>query len=70
MSEYYREDGCPVKCIVCQSTKLKDKITDTLDGHLIMEYAIHCEDCGSMVGYWAHGWFDPFFNPDFEGNVK
>lgn len=66
MSEYYQENCCPIKCLKCQSTELEDRILDTLDGHTILEYSIHCSGCGTMVGYWAYGYFDPSFNPDWE----
>jgi hypothetical protein len=66
MGEYYRTDGCPIKCINCGSENLEGIVTDTLDGHLIMEYKIDCHDCGETVGYWAQGHFDPSMDPDLK----
>lgn len=32
-------------------------VTDTLDGHTIMEAKTICEVCG-FEDYWAYGWFE------------
>ena len=39
--------------------RLRERVTDTLDGHLVMEYEVISCRTGRVVGYWAHGYFDP-----------
>ena len=39
--------------------RLYERVTDTLDGHLVMEYEVRSFRSGRIVGYWAHGYFDP-----------
>jgi len=46
----------PVKCLQCNSLSVKDKVTSTDDGHL-SEYERSCKDCGNVMGYWAHGYW-------------
>lgn len=46
------------KCIKCQADN-NVKVTDTLDGWLIMEAETECKKCGHK-NYWAHGWFQEF----------
>lgn len=44
-----------------ESTKfgtIYEEIKDTLDGWLVMEIAYTDKD-GHLIGYWAHGYFDP-----------
>ena len=38
--------------------RLREHVTDTLDGHLVMEYAVISCRTGRIVGYWAHGSWD------------
>ena len=45
--------------------RLRERVTDTLDGHLVMEYEVVSCRTGQVVGYWAHGHFDP--SRDYRG---
>ena len=45
--------------------RLRKHVTDTLDGHLVMEYEVISCRTGRVVGYWAHGYFDPSW--DYRG---
>lgn len=52
---YISKNGAPLKCIKCESINLIDKVTDTLDGHTVLEYYVYCKDCGTKTGSWAYG---------------
>lgn len=39
--------------------RLREETKDTLDGYIVLEYAVYSCRTGQMVGYWAYGHFDP-----------
>lgn len=60
---YYKADGEPLRCTNCDSWHDSDHevlIYDTINGHA-SEYSIHCRLCGSYMGYWAYGYWEPPF---------
>ena len=59
MNKNIYPDGEPKRCQFCRCKQLKEKITDTLDGHTIMEKYIVCEGCNKQIAYWAHGHWMP-----------
>ena len=50
--EYHCVGSCN-KCIGSNSVE----ITDTLDGHTMLEAKTVCSECG-FEDYWAYGWFE------------
>jgi hypothetical protein len=58
VSNYFDDDGAPVKCPKCQSIKFTEKILGVVDVYHEAEYI--CE-CGEIVGFWAYGSWDPSF---------
>ena len=57
---YYDQDFRPVRCSYCESTNLKEKVTDRMDW-ITLETSTYCQDCGALVGEWAHGYYNPEF---------
>lgn len=51
---YYSNDGEPLKCVDCESSNFKEKVTDFAGVHPC-EMKIICKSCGHVVGYWAYG---------------
>lgn len=52
---YISSTNEPLVCYNCNHTKFKEKITDTLDGHTVMEKELYCLNCEKLVGYWSYG---------------
>ncbi|MDP1513101.1 hypothetical protein Q8I65_23355 [Paenibacillus ottowii] len=50
---YIAENGYPLKCHHCDSTKIN--IEDFYDEHVVVEKEATCVDCGGRVGYWGYG---------------
>ena len=65
MTEYFRENGEPIKCTECESDNI---VTDTLvyDGGYPSEVNFGCKSCGLALGYYAYGSFDPAYRIRFE----
>lgn len=63
--EYYTEEGEPIKCCYCDCEHLYEMTKDIVQ-HTVAEYAIVCHSCNEVVGYWAYGYFDPFFKEIME----
>ena len=70
----YAEDGAPVKCWKCGGTEQREEVrsmVDVLRGQgPVLEYEIFCAECGTGIGYWAHGYFDPGYVRDVTANVE
>lgn len=67
MSNFYKNDGTPIRCYVCGGDWLEDEIPEHSE-HGIMEYSVKCIWCGHTLAYWSYGHFDPYFR--FEENVN
>ena len=50
------EYHCVGSCNKCKGSNSVE-ITDTLDGHTVLEAKTACSDCG-FEDYWAYGWFE------------
>lgn len=61
VSDYYSEDGKPIKCWKCNSINIKDFIVDIIDNQIVLEFECVCTDCNERVGYNFHGYYDPCF---------
>ncbi len=70
----YAEDGVPVKCWKCGGTEQREEVrsmVDVLRGQgPVLEYEIFCAECGTGIGYWAHGYFDPGYVRDVTANAE
>lgn len=63
---YFNKDNSPIRCTQC-SSKSKEFITiDTID-YVLCESEVKCGKCGSSLGYWAYGYYDPAYLMDFIG---
>jgi hypothetical protein len=47
----------PLKCINCNSTRLRWTDTDTLD-NIVLEKEVSCNDCNEVIAYWITGNWD------------
>lgn len=65
ITDYYNEDGMPIKCKFCDSTELEDEVEERLD-YTASRYAVVCTQCHAEVGYWAYGYFNPMYMEDME----
>ena len=56
--DYFAEDGEPIKCPHCDSTKITEKVIGVVDVYYgsgpTCEAEYYCE-CGKCVGFWAYG---------------
>ena len=59
-SEFYAKGGEPKKCRTCGGTSF-GQTTKAYVGHVAAEIEYHCEQCSSIVAYWAYGYFDPIY---------
>ena len=57
LSDYFKDDGTPIKCFVCGCPDLKDRVMDAIE-HTVCEVEVSCAH-GHKVGYWAYGSWDP-----------
>lgn len=57
--EHYNLDGYPNKCFACKGHTFRDHIV-AIDAYVVSERKIICT-CGTIVGYWAYGHYDPCF---------
>ena len=57
ISDYFKDDGTPVKCYICGSSELRERVVDVIDG-VACEIDVSCAH-GHSVGYWAYGSWDP-----------
>lgn len=63
---YFAEDGGPIRCVHCGSTEQLVCVTDSIDvgvggGGIPCEEEYRCGNCGEVIAYWAHGFFEPAF---------
>lgn len=56
----YLPSGECVRCPDCGSIELKEHVRDSMEW-TVLEFSIDCPVCREMVGYWAHGYYDPYF---------
>lgn len=56
---YTDENGKPIKCYNCGSTKFKYITVDYLDGICVLEEKCKCDNCKRIIGHWAHGYWIP-----------
>ena len=64
----YSEDGVPIRCWKCGGTDQREEIRGVVDVWQgqgpVCEYEIFCAACGTGIGYWAYGYFDPSYMRD------
>lgn len=66
MSECYDAKGAPLKCRHCGSEQIKSRTMDFIDfgvpgGGPPTEVEYACVNCKQVVGYWAYGYYDPWY---------
>lgn len=59
---HFTKEGQPLSCPRCKCPKLRED-TKAIDGGQVSEFAVRCEGCEALVGYWAYGHWDPIFRP-------
>lgn len=59
-TEFYDDDGAPIKCKHCRSTSIEEKATDAID-LIETERDCVCSGCGALIGAWAYGVYDSHF---------
>ena len=60
IDRYYTIEGMPKRCVYCGCTTIYERAKDTVQNH-VSEFECECCECCKIVGYWAHGWYDPSF---------
>lgn len=60
--KYYHDDGEPIKCPYCGSSRIHFVITDHIN-HTISEGYDQCGDCGKIIISWAYGSYNPYELP-------
>ena len=65
LKEFYTEEGEPIKCINCGATAIKTK-TMGWEANVVSEVQYFCGSCEEIIAYWAYGYFDPSYLPDFK----
>jgi hypothetical protein len=64
-NKFYSEGGEPLKCRNCGCEQITQMVTDSLDvgcsTGLTLEFKCVCNQCLDVIGYWAHGSYDPSF---------
>ena len=65
-SEYYSEDGHPIKCKACGSVDIVEIVIDVIDFYNGMgppcEIEYKCVTCDCTVGWWTYGRYDISYN--------
>ena len=65
VSEFYADDGQPIKCFTCGGTKIAEHVRGVIDFYMgqgpASEIEYVCDGCGTTVAYWAYGHFDPSY---------
>lgn len=56
----YLPSGECIRCPNCGTQDLKENVRDSIEG-TALEVSTDCPSCREMVGYWAHGYYDPCF---------
>lgn len=70
MNKYYDDDGWPKKCPKCRCKRIDSGTIDTING-TVSEEEFRCHSCGTVVAYWAYGYFDPWFKEGwYKGKLK
>ena len=62
VSDYFEDNGAPIKCPKCQSIKFIEKIVGIVDVYKEAEY--YC-GCGEIVGFWAYSKWDSYFRDSY-----
>lgn len=57
---YYAEDYSPRKCFKCGSLSVYHVTTGQIE-YIVCEFSARCADCGTELGYWVTGYYDPDF---------
>jgi hypothetical protein len=55
---YVADDGEPIKCYKCGSKNIKT-IPKEYINYIVCEESAVCKNCGTQVGYWAYGYWQP-----------
>lgn len=56
---YWKRTGEPIRCFRCDHEEVKQRVTDSIDGYIVLEKQYYCAACGQPLAFWAHGYFDP-----------
>ena len=57
---YFNKNHGPKKCTKCDGVHI-NAATKATDGGYASEVEYICNNCGTILGYWAYGSFDPCF---------
>ena len=57
---YFNKDHSPKRCTKCEEQRITTK-TMAVDGGYASEVEYACYLCGTRLGYYAYGFFDPCF---------
>lgn len=57
-SQFYLDDGTPVKCWKCLSVEFKAQVWSDISG-TVAESEIQCARCDQSLAYWAYGSYAP-----------
>jgi len=68
INRFYDSEGCPICCPFCCSKKIDDSI-QSIDGGVISEIQYNCSRCKDIIGYWAYGYYDPYFKKQFDCTI-
>ena len=61
---YFTEECEPKRCTNCEGTSIVSIVKDTIN-YVSCEKEAVCSDCGTVVGYWSYGFWDPDYAKDF-----
>ena len=64
ISDYFADDNEPIKCTKCKSHRIISFVKDRLNG-IVCEELYECGNCGSPLGYWAYGHFEPIYKEEY-----
>lgn len=53
---YITDKGTPLKCLQCDHTDFT-MVDDYYCPYGLEEYSLKCDNCGSIVGHWAYGYW-------------
>ena len=67
--KYFYRDGEPKRCYVCISPDISSRVMDTIESH-VCEEEHYCKKCGSVLAYWAYGYFSPDWLRSTESELK
>lgn len=59
--DHYTIGNAPMSCPFCGSYQF-DHDVKSVDGGVVSEYELNCQQCLAPVGYWAYGSWNPAYS--------